>query len=234
MEQREAVKLEAGRGGLLGVKAGMSHVYAEDGSMIPVTVIDLRPNVITQVKTKEKNGYQAVQVGFSEKSAKKVGKCEAGHAKKANATGFHHYQEIRLPEGAKMDGLDVGKVLDASMFTPGELIDVTAYSKGKGFQGVMKRYHFAGNYASHGCSLNHRMPGAVGMNRQIGHVPKGKRMAGQMGNERVTTQNLKVVGVDAEKQVLLVMGSVPGPRSGIVTVRRAIKSLGKKKAAKSA
>ncbi|MCC7442024.1 MAG: 50S ribosomal protein L3 [Bdellovibrionales bacterium] len=231
MEKRESVKLEQGRAGILGVKAGMSHIYAEDGSMLPVTVIDLRPNVITQVKTKEKDGYEAVQIGFAERTAKSASKPEAGHAKKANAPGFYHYEEFRLPAGAKLDGLEIGKVLSPEAFQVGELVDVTAVSKGKGFQGVMKRHHFRGNYASHGCSVNHRHPGAIGMNRQIGHVPKGRRMAGQMGNVRVTTQNLKVVGLDVEKQVLLIQGSVPGPRSGIVSVRASIKSLARKKKA---
>jgi len=219
------VKLEKGRVGLVGIKAGMTHVYAEDGAMIPVTVIDLRPNKITQIRTKEKDGYSGIQVGLIEKAEKKASKSEQGHAKKSGGQAFGHYQEFRFEDEKEVAGAQVGQTLSPEIFKEGDTVDVMAVSKGKGFQGVIKRHHFGGNFASHGNSLNHRMPGSISSNRQIGMVVKGKRMAGHMGHERVTTQNLKVVRVDAENRVLLIKGSVPGPRSGIVTIQRAVKSL---------
>lgn len=219
-----SVLLDKGRGGLLGIKAGMTQVYTEEGDAVAVTVISLRPNIITQVKTKEKEGYSALQVGFLEKTKeKKVNKSEKGRMKKVGKLGFGYYQEIRLPENAKMDGMEVGQEISPEFLKEGDYIDLTAFSKGKGFQGVMKRHHFGGGMGSHGASIVHRMPGAIGQNRQIGKVLKGKKMAGQMGNEQVTIQNVRVVRVDLENQVLLVHGSVPGPRSGVVTIRKAIK-----------
>lgn len=223
--QRERVALTQGRGGILGVKAGMTQVYNEEGDSIAVTVIDLKPTVITQVKTKENDGYQAVQIGLIEKKAKRATKAEQGHAKAAGATAFYHYQEIRLPEEAKLDGLTVGKVLSAEFMKAGDLVDVTATSKGKGFQGGMKRYHMAGGNKTHGASLSHRQLGSIGNRADPGKCFKNKKMAGHMGHEQVTVQNVRVVRVDLENQLLLVHGSVPGPRSGIVTIRRTVKSL---------
>ncbi len=224
--QREAVALTAGKGGILGVKAGMTQVFNEQGDSIAVTVIDLKPAVITQVKTKEANGYQAVQVGFLAKKAKGVTKPETGHAKKVGATGFYHYQEFRLPEGASMDGLTAGKVLSVDFIKPGDLIDLTAMTKGKGFQGGMKRFHMAGGYKTHGASLSHRQLGSIGNRADPGKCFKNKKMAGQMGNVQATVQNVRVVRVDQENGLLLVHGSVPGPRTGIITIRRAVKSVG--------
>ncbi len=226
---REAVALTSKRSGVLGVKAGMSQVFDNDGNAIAVTVIDLKPAVITQVKTKEKNGYQAVQVGFLEKKAKSATKPEQGHVKPSGATGFYHYQEFRLAEDDKLDGLTVGKILSAEFVKPGDLVDLTSESKGKGFQGVMKRYNYAGGFKSHGASLVHRSLGSIGNRADPGRVFPGKKMAGQMGNVQVTVQNVKVIRVDTENQLLLVHGSVPGPRSGIVTVRRAVKTAKKVK-----
>lgn len=226
---RELIALANKRGGVLGVKAGMTQVYGADGEAVAVTVIDLRPNVITQVKTKEKNGYQGIQIGFLEKKAKSVTKPEAGHAKASGATGFYHYQEFRLADNDKMDGLTVGKSLSAEFLKEGDLVDMTAESKGKGFQGVMKRYNYAGGFKSHGASLVHRSLGSIGNRADPGRVFPGKKMAGQMGNVQVTMQNLKVVKVDLENQLLLVHGSVPGPRSGIVTIRKAVKTAKKAK-----
>lgn len=220
---RESVALTHGRGGVLGVKAGMTQVYNEEGDSIAVTVIDLKPVVITQVKTQEKNGYQAIQVGFLEKKAKAATKPEAGHAKASGAPGFYHYQEFRLDGGAKLDGLTVGKVLSAEFIKPGDMVDLTAMSKGKGFQGGMKRYHMAGGYKTHGASLSHRQLGSIGNRADPGKCFKNKKMAGHMGHVQTTVQNVRVVRVDLENQLLLVHGSVPGPRSGIVTVRRAVK-----------
>lgn len=220
---REQVALTQGLGGILGMKAGMTQVYNDDGDSIAVTVIDLKPSVITQVKTKEKNGYQAVQVGFLEKKAKAANKPEQGHAKAAGSSGFYHYQEFRLADNAKLEGLTVGKSLSAEFVKPGDFVDLIAVSKGKGYQGGMKRYHMAGGFKTHGASLSHRSLGSIGNRADPAKCFKNKKMPGHMGNEQVTVQNVRVVRVDVENQLLLVHGSVPGPKSGIVTVRRAIK-----------
>jgi len=223
---RERVALAQGRGGLLGIKAGMTQVYSDEGNAIAVTVIDLKSAVITQVKTKEKNGYQAVQIGLLEKKAKAANHAEQGHAKAAGSSGFYHYQEFRLLDQEKMDGLVVGKVLSAEFLKAGDLVDLTSVSKGKGFQGGVKRFHMAGGYKSHGASLSHRQLGSIGNRADPGKCFKNKKMAGQMGNERVTVQNVRVIKVDLENQLLLVHGSVPGPKTGIVTIRRTVKNAG--------
>lgn len=223
--QREQVALSEGRGGIIGVKAGMTQVYTPNGEMVAVTVIDLRPNVITQIKNKEKNGYNAVQIGLLEKKAKAASRPEQGHAKKAGAAGFYHYQEFRLPEDAKMDGLVVGSVLAPTFVKEGECVDVVAVSKGKGFQGGMKRYHMAGGFKTHGASVNHRSLGSIGNRADPGKCWKNKKMPGQMGNLQRTVQNVRVIKVDADQHLLLVHGSVPGPKSGVVTVYKAIKSM---------
>lgn len=213
-----------GRGGIVGVKAGMTQVYNEAGEAIAVTVIDLRPNVVTQIKTKAKEGYSAVQVGVLEKRAKRATKAEQGHAKKVGKEGFYSYQEIRVEDDKALEGLTVGQPLSPGFIKPGDLVDLTSVSKGKGFQGVMKRYHFRGGMDSHGASISHRQIGSIGNRADPAKVFKGKKMAGQMGHVRTTVQNVKVVSVDAEKQLLLVHGSVPGPKSAIVTVLRATKA----------
>ncbi|NDD90724.1 50S ribosomal protein L3 [bacterium] len=200
-----------------------TQVFSEEGESIAVTVIDLAPAVITQVKTKEKNGYNAIQVGFLEKKAKAVTKPEAGHAKASGAAGFYHYQEFRLPADAKMDGLTVGKALSPDFIKAGDLIDLSAISKGKGFQGGVKRYHMAGGHKTHGASLSHRQLGSIGNRADPAKCFKNKKMPGQMGAKNTTVQNLRVIKVDSENQLLLVHGSVPGPRSGIVTVQKAVK-----------
>jgi large subunit ribosomal protein L3 len=223
-QAREKAVVPGRKGTIVGVKAGMTQVYSDSGDSIAVTVIDLKPCVITQVKTKEKEGYQAIQVGILEKKAKAATKPEQGHAKRVSAPGFYHYQEIRLEEGDKLEGLTAGKVLSPEFVKPGDVVDVTAISKGKGFQGGMKRYHMAGGYKTHGASLSHRQLGSIGNRADPGKTFKRKKMPGQMGRERVTVQNVVVVAVDVENQLLLVHGSVPGPRTGIVTVRRAAKN----------
>jgi large subunit ribosomal protein L3 len=220
---RERVALTQGRGGILGIKAGMTQVYNDDGDSIAVTVIDLKPAVITQVKTKDANGYQAIQVGFLPRKAKSSNKPETGHAKASGAPGFYHYQEFRLADADKLDGLTVGKALSAEFIKAGDMVDLTAMSKGKGFQGGMKRYHMAGGFKTHGASLSHRQLGSIGNRADPGKCFKNKKMAGHMGHVQSTVQNVRVVRVDLENQLLLVHGSVPGPRSGIVTVRRAVK-----------
>jgi large subunit ribosomal protein L3 len=224
--QREAVAHTQGRGGILGVKAGMTQVYLEDGAAVAVTVIDLRPNIITQVRTQEKDGYQGFQVGFLQKTKKAANKAEQGHSKAAGAPGFYHIQEFRLAKDAKLDGLTVGKALSPEFMKPGDLVDLTAISKGKGFQGGMKRFHMSGGHKTHGCSVSHRSLGSIGNRADPGKCFKNKKMAGHMGNVRRTVQNVRVIKVDLENQLLLVHGSVPGPKSGVVTVQRAIKSVG--------
>lgn len=222
---RERVALTQGRGGILGIKAGMTQVFTDAGDAVAVTVIDLRPTVITQVKTKDRDGYQAIQVGIIEKKAKAATKPEQGHAQSCGALGFYHYQEFRLDDSS-LDGLIVGKVLSPEFMKAGDLIDLTAMSKGKGFQGGMKRFHMAGGFKSHGASVSHRQLGSIGNRADPAKCFKNKKMGGQMGNERVTIQNVRVVRVDMENQLLLVHGSVPGPKSGIVSIRRAVKSAG--------
>jgi large subunit ribosomal protein L3 len=226
LASRERVALTHGLGGILGVKAGMTQVYSENGDAIAVTVIDLKPTVITQVKTKANNGYQGIQVGFLAKKEKSSNRAEKGHAKASGSAGFYHYQEFRLSDSASLDGLATGKVLSPEFVKPGDCVDLTAISKGKGFQGGMKRYHMAGGYKTHGASLSHRQLGSIGNRADPAKCFKNKKMAGQMGNERVTVQNVKVIRVDMENQLLLVHGSVPGPKSGIVTIRRTVKNAG--------
>ncbi len=223
---RESVALTAGTGGILGVKAGMTQVFNDAGDSIAVTVIDLRGTVITQVKTMAKEGYQAIQVGFLDKKAKAANKPEQGHAKKSGAQGYYHYQEFRLANDAKMDDLTVGKQLSPEFVKVGDLVDLTAVCKGKGFQGGMKRFHMSGNYKTHGASLSHRSLGSIGNRADPGKTFKNKKMPGQMGNAKTTVQNVRVIRVDAENGLILVHGSVPGPKTGIVTIRRAVKSVG--------
>ncbi|MGE0614097.1 MAG: 50S ribosomal protein L3 [Bacteriovoracia bacterium] len=223
----QGVTLSQGTGGIFGVKAGMTQVFNDAGDAVAVTVIDLRPNFITQVKTKDKDGYQAVQIGLLEKPVKGINKAQKGHYNKTGGKGYYVNNEIRLEESAKMDGLTAGAELTAEFLKVGDMVDLTAVSKGKGFQGVMKRHHFAGLHASHGCSVSHRSPGSIGNRADPAKVFKNKKMAGHMGHITRTIQNVKVVGVDLEKRILLVHGSVPGPRSGIVTIQKAIKPLQK-------
>ncbi|MBL7716091.1 MAG: 50S ribosomal protein L3 [Bdellovibrionales bacterium] len=220
---REAVALNAKSAAIYGVKAGMTQVYSADGDVIAVTVIDLKPNVITQVKTKATDGYNAIQLGILEKKAKAANKAEQGHYKKISSPGFYVRKEIRLADNDKLDGLTAGKTLSIDFLKEGDFVDLTAISKGKGFQGGVKRFHMAGGFKSHGASLSHRQLGSIGNRADPAKCFKNKKMPGQMGNVKRTVQNIKVVGVDKENQILLVHGSVPGPKSGIVTVRKAIK-----------
>ncbi len=224
--ERQRVALKSDRGGILGVKAGMTQIYNDEGDSIAVTVIDLKPAVITQIKTQEKDGYCAVQVGFIEKNTKSISKPEQGHAKKAGAAGFYHYQEFRVEDASKLEGLTVGQALSPEFVKAGDMVDLTAMSKGKGFQGGMKRFHMAGGYKTHGASLSHRQLGSIGNRADPAKCFKNKKMAGHMGHEKVTVQNVRVVRVDLENQLLLVHGSVPGPKSGVVTIRHAVKSAG--------
>ena len=227
LSQREAVVLSQGRGGIVGIKAGMTQVFNEQGDALAVTVIDLRPAVITQLKTKETDGYQAVQVGILPKKAHRANRAEKGRMKNlGDIGGFYHYQEFRLADKATTANLTAGKILSAEFIKPGDFVDITSISKGKGFQGGMKRFHMAGGYKSHGASVNHRQIGSIGNRADPGRCFKNKKMAGHMGHERVTVQNVRVIRVDWENRLLLVNGSVPGPRSSVVTVRLAVKKVG--------
>ncbi len=221
--QASVVSLTQGLGGIVGIKAGMTQVYSPTGDAMAVTVIKIPEVIITEIKTVADHGYVAVQVGVAEKKLAKSNRAIQGHVKKAGERSFYQFQELRLPLGADLSGLSVGQQLGLDFLAPGDLVDLCGVSKGKGFQGVMKRYNYAGGPASHGASLSHRSIGSIGNRADPGKVFKGKKMPGQMGNKRVTVQNVEVVSIDSENRVLLVNGSVPGARSGLVTVRRAVK-----------
>ncbi|MBG0762850.1 50S ribosomal protein L3 [Acholeplasma laidlawii] len=206
--------------GILGRKIGMTQIFDENGVLIPVTVIDVEGNVVLQQKTVEVDGYQATQVGFESKREKLSNKPELGHVKKANTAPKRFVKEIRFDAlNNELLALEVGTEIKADLFTAGEDVDVTGTSKGKGFQGNIKRHNQSRGPMTHG-SRYHRGVGSLGAVK--GNM-KGKRLPGQMGNEQVTVQNLKIVAVDTENDLLLVSGSVPGPRKGYVVVRSAIK-----------
>jgi large subunit ribosomal protein L3 len=207
--------------GLLGTKLGMTQLWDENNKVVPVTVIAASTNVVTQVRQPEVDGYNAIQVGYGEIEARKVNSPETGHFAKAGVTPRRHVAEIRTADAATYT---VGQELGVDTFAAGEEIDVTGTSKGKGFAGVMKRHGFHGVSASHGAHRNHRKPGSIGACATPGRVFKGTRMAGRMGNDTVTTQNLTVHAVDAEKGLILLKGAVPGPRGGLVVLRSAAKS----------
>lgn len=210
--------------GLVGKKSGMTRVFTEDGVSVPVTVIEVSPNRVTQVRTLEKDGYAAIQVTTGERKAKHLTKAEAGHFAKAGVAAGKGLVEFRLAEGDEAP--EVGGELNVSLFEAGQLIDVTGSSKGKGFQGAVKRWNFRTQDATHGNSLSHRAPGSIGQCQTPGRVFKGKKMAGHMGAERKTVQSLEVVRVDAERNLLLVKGGVPGAPGSQVVVRPAVKARG--------
>jgi large subunit ribosomal protein L3 len=208
--------------GIVGRKCGMTRVFSDEGVSIPVTVIEVEQNRIAQIKTDETDGYSAVQVTVGTRRASRVRKSEAGHFAKAGVEAGRGSWELRLD--GEQDGLEVGGSIAADQFEVGQKVDVTGTSKGKGFQGVIKRYNFAMQDATHGNSLSHRAPGSIGQCQTPGRVWKGKKMAGHMGSERVTTQNLEIVRVDTERNLLLIKGAVPGAPGGDVIVRAAVKS----------
>ncbi|WP_286240382.1 50S ribosomal protein L3 [Neptuniibacter halophilus] len=207
--------------GLIGRKAGMTRVFTEDGVSVPVTVIEVEPNRVTAVKTEETDGYTAVQVTTGCKKANRLSKPEAGNFAKAGVEAGRGLWEFRLSGG---DEVNVGDELTVARFEAGQKVDVTGQSKGKGFQGGIKRWNFSMQDATHGNSLSHRAPGSIGQCQTPGRVWKGKKMAGQMGNERVTVQTLEVVRVDAERNLLLIKGAVPGATGGDVIVKPAVKA----------
>jgi len=206
--------------GLLGTKLGMTQTWDENNRIVPLTVIAAATNVVTQVRKPETDGYNAIQVGYGEIDGRKVTKPEAGHFAKAGVTPRRHIVEIRTADAASYE---VGQELSPELFAAGEDIDVTGTSKGKGFAGTMKRHGFAGVSASHGAHRNHRKPGSIGACATPGRVFKGMRMSGQMGGDTVTTQNVTVHAVDAEKGLILLKGAVPGPKGGLVVLRSAAK-----------
>ena len=208
--------------GLVGRKVGMTRIFTDDGGTLPVTVLDVSDNRITQIKSAEKDGYAAVQVAFGKRRASRVRKPIAGHLAKAGVEAGHVLKEFRA-KADEIANLKVGGKLGVDLFKVGQKVDVQGVSIGKGFAGVIKRHHFGGQNASHGNSISHRVPGSTGQNQSPGHVFKGKRMPGHLGNVRRTILNLEVVRIDAERQLLLIKGSVPGSSGRDVIVRPAVK-----------
>jgi large subunit ribosomal protein L3 len=209
--------------GLVGRKVGMTRIFTDDGATLPVTVLDVSDNRVTQIKTADKDGYSAVQVAFGKRRATRVSKSLAGHLAKAGVEAGHTMREFRA-RTEELSSLKPGAKLDiGTIFKVGQRVDVQGVTIGKGFAGVIKRYHFGGQNASHGNSISHRVPGSTGQNQSPGHVFKGKRMPGHLGDKQRTIANLVVVRVDAERQLLLVKGSVPGSKGRDVVVRPAVK-----------
>lgn len=208
--------------GLVGRKVGMTRIFAEDGRTIPVTVLDVSSNRVTQIKTPQADGYAAVQVAFGKRRANRVGKPLAGHLAKAGVEAGHLLKEFTV-EADQLANYKAGDVIALDIFSVGQKVDVTGTSIGKGFAGSIKRHNFASNRESHGNSISHRAPGSIGMAQDPGRVFPGKRMAGQLGNVTRTVQGLEIVRVDAERQLLLIKGAVPGSKGGDVFVRPAVK-----------
>jgi large subunit ribosomal protein L3 len=209
--------------GLVGRKIGMTRVFTDDGDSIPVTVVDVSNNRVTQIKTPQTDGYSAVQVAYGKRRAKRVNKAAAGHFAKAAVEAGSVLKEFRVtPE--QTASLKIGGVIGVDVFKVGQKVDVAGTSIGKGHAGVIKRHHFSSNRASHGNSVSHNKPGSIGMAQDPGRVFPGKRMSGHLGDVKRTTQNLVIVRIDAERQLLLIRGAVPGARNGDVTVYPAIKA----------
>lgn|SRR3990170_5321044 len=208
--------------GLVGKKCGMTRIFSDDGKSIPVTVIAALPNRVVQIKTAEKDGYRAVQVTTGEKKASKVSKALAGHFAKANVVAGEGLWEFCLEKEENTD-LEVGKEIKVDFFAVGQEVDVSGMTKGKGFAGVIKRHHFSGGYASHGCSLSHRSPGSIGQRQTPGRVFKGKKMAGHLGNAKRVIQSQKIVKIDNERNLIMIRGGVPGAPGSRVVVMPAVK-----------
>jgi large subunit ribosomal protein L3 len=212
--------------GVIGRKAGMTRVFTEEGVTIPVTVIEVQPNRISQVKDMETDGYRAVQVAAGTRRASRVTKPMAGHYAKAGVAAGAKLGEFRLAEGEGTD-LEAGGEIGVSIFTPGQMVDVRGVTKGRGFSGVVRRHHFRTQDATHGNSVSHRVHGSIGQNQTPGRVFKGKKMAGHLGSVQRCQQNLEVVRVDAERNLLLVRGGVPGPTGGHLVVLPSVKQKNK-------
>lgn len=208
--------------GILGTKLGMTQVFDENNRVVPVTVVQAGPNVVTQIRTTETDGYVAVQLAYGAIDPRKVNKPRTGHFDKAGTTPRRHLVELRTSDAGEYS---LGQEITAEVFEPGALVDVVGTSKGKGTAGVMKRHGFHGLGASHGVQRKHRSPGSIGGCATPGRVFKGIKMAGRMGHERVTTQNLTVYRVDAERGLLLIKGAVPGPRGGLLLVKTPAKGV---------
>ncbi|SNC62817.1 large subunit ribosomal protein L3 [Kytococcus aerolatus] len=206
--------------GLLGTKLGMTQVWDAENRLVPVTVVQVAPNVVTQIRTPEADGYGAVQIATGDIDPRKVSQPMCGHFEKAGVTPRRHLTELRTGD---FESYELGQELTVETFEAGQSVDLVGTTKGKGFAGVMKRHGFAGVSASHGAHRNHRKPGSIGGCATPGRVFRGTRMAGRMGGERQTTQNLSIHAVDAEKGLLLITGAVPGPRGGLVLVRSSVK-----------
>ena len=208
--------------GLVGRKVGMTRIFAEDGASIPVTVLDVSNNRVTQVKTPETDGYSAIQVTFGKRRASRVSKPAAGHLAKAGVEAGHVLKEFRI-DAEQLANFKAGDQVAVTIFAEGQKVDVTGRSIGKGFQGGIKRHNFSSNRATHGNSVSHNAPGSIGMAQDPGRVFPGKRMAGHMGDVQSTMQGLTIVRVDSERQLLLVRGAVPGAKGADVIVRPAVK-----------
>ncbi len=209
--------------GLVARKVGMTRIFAEDGRSIPVTVLDVSDNRVSQIKTPETDGYAAVQVAFGKRRASRITKAVAGHLAKAGVEPARGLKEFRV-DAEQLASLKAGDAVGADLFQVGQKVDVTGVTIGKGFSGVIKRHNFSSNRASHGNSISHNSPGSIGMAQDPGRVFPGKRMAGQYGNVQRTTQGLEVIRVDTERQLLLVKGAVPGSKGGDIVVLPAIKA----------
>lgn len=212
--------------GLVGRKVGMTRVFTDDGDSVPVTVVDVSDNRVTQIKTGQTDGYVAVQVTFGKRRPSRVSKSAAGHFAKAAVEAGHTLKEFRVTE-EQLVNLKVGGKVGVDLFQVGQMVDVTGTSQGKGFSGVIKRHHFSSNRASHGNSRSHNTPGSTGQAQDPGRVFPGKRMAGQLGNVKRTTQGLEIVRIDADRQLLLIKGSVPGSKGGDLLVHPAAKARAK-------
>ena len=208
--------------GLVGRKIGMTRLFTDDGDAVPVTVVDVSNNRVTQIKTPETDGYAAIQVAFGKRRASRVRKPAAGHFSKAGVEAGHMLSEFRV-EPDQLANFKVGGQIGVDIFKVGQLVDVTGITIGKGFAGVMKRHHFRSNRASHGNSRSHNVPGSIGMAQDPGRVFPGKRMSGHLGAVKRTAQKLQIVRIDAERQLLLIKGAVPGPNGGLLMVRSAVK-----------
>jgi large subunit ribosomal protein L3 len=213
--------------GLIGKKLGMTQVFTEGGEVVPVTVLQVGPCVVTQIRTTENDGYEAIQIGFED--SKRLNSPDRGHQRGAGSSK-RHLRELKADD---ISQYEIGQVIDCSIFEPGARVDVTATSKGKGFAGVVKRHHFSGGPKTHGQSDRHRAPGSIGSSATPGRVFKGMKMAGRMGNKTTTIQNLSVAQVDPERNLVLVRGSVPGPNNGLVMIRHAVKTREAQRAAAS-
>ena len=209
--------------GLVGRKCGMTRVFTDAGESVPVTVVEVLPNRVTQVRTQDTDGYQAIQVTYGSRRPQLLTKAAAGHFAKANVEPGRRLVEFRLTDGEGAD-LKAGSELKVDLFSAGQVVDVTGVTIGKGYAGVMKRHNFAGGMATHGNSLSHRVPGSIGQRQTPGRVFPGKRMSGHMGVVRRTTENLKVISVDAARNLLLISGAVPGAEGGEVIVRPSVKA----------